>query len=274
MRFPQLPVFRISSSTADTLLGAMGVSLVDLFAAEAVSQAGPGWFTRQLDGAAVHMALALSEPQEVPVPAILGYLPGSDLNLAGELVVIFAHYDGLGTDPDGTIYPAVNHNASGTGILLEVARLWQEEDLDPRRPVLFVAWGAGSLDNPGARAFFDAEESFRHLPTTERLQPRAVFQLDYAGAGGDELTIHPGSNNILRDLISESAAEVGVSIAMDGETGGNLFDTHAPWVYLAWDNAPLSPDQDSFDRINAEKLRTYGELLTLSLAKVVRQSRY
>lgn len=178
--------------------------------------------------------------------------------------------------PDGTIYPAVNHNASGSAILLEVARLWQEEELDPRRPVLFVAWGAGSLDNPGARAFVDAEESFRHLPTTERLQPRAIFQLDYAGAGGDELFIHPGSNNILRELVSESAEEVGVAIAARGETGSGdaLFDSSAPWVYLAWDNAPLPPDQDSFDRIDAEKLRTYGELLALSLTKVVRQSRY
>ena len=276
MRFPQLPAFRISSSTADTILDAMDVSLVDLFAAEAVWQVGPGWFTRELDGAVVHMALELSEPQEVPVPTILGYLPGSDLNLASELVVIYAHYDGLGTDPDGTIFPAVNHNATGSSILLEVARLWQEEDLDPRRPVLFVAWGAGTLDNTGAKAFFDAEESFGHLPTTERLQPRAIFQLDYAGAGEDELAIHPGSNDILRELVSESAEEVGVAIAAGGETGsgGELFDSSAPWVYLAWDNGFLPPDQDSFDRIDPEKLRKYGELLTLSLAKVVRQSRY
>jgi peptide/nickel transport system permease protein len=282
MRFPQLPVYRISSSTADTILGAMGVPLVDLFAAEAVevtktpaSQSGPGWFTRELNGATVHMALDLSEAQEVAVPTILGYLPGSDLNLAGELVVVYAHYDGLGIDPDGTIYPAVNHNASGIGVMLEVARLWQEEELDPRRPVLFVAWGAGTLDNPGAQAFFDSAESFRHLPTTEELQPRAVFQLDYAGAGDDELFIHPGSNSILRELISESAAEVGVLLAESGEgSGGKAFDTHAPWVYLAWDNGSLSPEQDTFNRIEADKLRPYGELLALSLAKVVRQSRY
>jgi hypothetical protein len=106
------------------------------------------------------------------------------------------------------------------------------------------------------------------------LQPRAVFQLDYAGAG-DELFIHPGSNDILKELISESAAEAGVLLAESGEvSGGEAFDTRAPWVYLAWDNGPLPPDQDTFDRIEADKLRPYGELLALSLAKVVRQSRY
>ncbi len=275
MRSPQMPVFRISSNTADTILKAMDASLVELFDVKAATQTGPGWFTHPLDGATMHMALALSEPQEVEVPTVLGYLPGSDLNLAGELVVIYAHYDGLGVDPDGTLFPAANHNASGSSILLEVARLWQEEELDPRRPVLFIAWGAGMLDNARAKAFIDAEDSFRHLPGTERLRPRAVFQLDYAGAGGDELFIHPRSNNILRELISESAAAVGVAVAEGGEAGsGEGLATTAPWIYLAWDNASVPPDQDSFERIDVEKLRAYGEVLALSLAKVVRQSRY
>jgi Zn-dependent M28 family amino/carboxypeptidase len=207
---------------------------------------------------------------------VLGYLSGSDLSLASELVIIYAHFDGLGIDPDGTLYPAANHDASGVGVMLEMARLWQAESLDPRRPVLFVAWGAGSLFDPGARAFIDAEQSFFHLPTTERLHPRAVFQLDYAGAGGDTLFIHPDSNDKLTELVSESASEVGVVVRNNGETkiSSDMLDTTSPWVYLAWENESLPPDQDTFDNIDAEKLRTFGEVLALSLAKVVRQSRY
>ena len=224
---------------------------------------------------------------------VLGYLTGSDLNLAGELIVLIAHYDGLGIDPDGTLFPAANHNASGSGILLEMARLWQEENLDPRRPVLFVAWGAGSLDNPGAAAFLDSETSFSHLPTTERLRPRAIFQLDYAGAGGDELFIHPDSDIILSELMRETAVELDIPIAdpygavamPNAVVAGSVEAKAAPedyqmikskaaTTYLAWNNAPTPPHLDSFERIDAEKLRTYGELLALTLAKVVRQARY
>jgi peptide/nickel transport system permease protein len=275
MRSPQLPVFRIRSGTADAILSGLGTSLSSLMAADGRAAQGAGWFTRPLPGGTIHMAVTLEEPQETAVPTIVGYLPGSDLSLAGELVVIYAHYDGLGRDPDGTLYPAANHNASGSGILLEVARLWQEQELDPRRPVLFVAWGAGTLDDPGAEAFFEDEGSFRHLPATETLQPRAIFQLDYAGAGGAELFIHPGSNNILREVVRTSAEEAGLSIAQERDGAGYapLLVT-APWVYLAWDQAPVPADQDSFERIDAEKMRAYGELLALSLAKVVRQSRY
>ncbi len=276
MRFPQLPTFRISPHTADVILESIGFSRGDLLAMDVHSQSGPGWYSRDFNGITVHMSLDLSEPREVSVPTVLGYIPGSDLNLAGELVVIYTFYDGLGSDPDGTVYPAVNHNASGVGILLEVARLWQEENLDPRRPVLFVAWGAGSVDDRGAAAFIDSEQSLLHLPTTERLKSRAVFQLDYAGAGGDALFIDPGSSDILSSLISESAAELDVPVSASGAagSGSEVLDTSAPWVYLAWDGVAVPPDKDTVERIDGEKLQTYGEIVALALAKVVRQSRY
>ena len=65
--------------------------------------------------------------------------PGSDLDLGNEMVILFATYDGLGMEADGLVYPAANHNASGIGMLLELARLWQEQGLDARRTTMFVA---------------------------------------------------------------------------------------------------------------------------------------
>ncbi len=276
MRAPRLPIFRINDETAVSLLDTFGISRADLADSAAADQQGDGWYSRDLDGAAVQMKVELSEPELTAVPTVLGYLPGSDLNLADELVIIYAHFDGLGSDPDGTVFPAVNHNASGMGIMLETARLWQEQELEPRRPVLFVAWGAGTLDNSGGRAFVDAEQSFLHLPTTARLKTTAVFQLDYAGAGDDQLFIHPASNARLAELVKETAVEIGIEVVDGGETAvsSDMLDPRAPWVYFAWDNAPLPPDQDTLDHIDPEKLRSYGQLLALSLAKIVRQSRY
>ncbi len=277
MRTPRIPVMRIHPATADEILQGLDESEGARLSADNVTASGPGWFTRDLGGGTVHIALNLNEPQETTVPTVLGYRSGSDLSLAGELIVIIAHFDGLGQDPDGTLFPAANHNASGTAVILEIARLWQESDLDPRRPVLFVAWGGGSLENPGAAQFMDDEASYLHLPTTQRLSPRAVFQLDYAGAGGDEIYIHPGSNNILAELVAETAAELDLTLAEPGSEsrqGYELIDTQSAAVYFAWSEAPVPPGEDTFDRLDAEKLRSYGELVALTLAKVVRQSRY
>jgi Zn-dependent M28 family amino/carboxypeptidase len=62
---------------------------------------------------------------KVPAYNIVGYIPGSDPALAGEIVLLGAHYDHIGTVPpvegDG-IANGANDNASGTAMLLELAR--------------------------------------------------------------------------------------------------------------------------------------------------------
>lgn len=153
LRKPNIPIFRIRPSVASAIVEKSGGTMSDLFALGGeVNQSGPGWFTRDMS-AVVRMSLTLSEPQKVEVPCVLAYKTGSDFDLAGELVVLFASYDGLGMDPDGTVFPAANHDASGVGILLEMARLWQEQNLNARRSVLFAAWGGSQLDNSGVMDF-------------------------------------------------------------------------------------------------------------------------
>ena len=134
--------------------------------------------------------------------------------------------------------------------MLEVARLWQEQSLDPRRPVLFAAWGGGTLDNSGADSFLGAERSFLHLPTTTRLQTTAVFQIDNVGAGGDELFIHPNSSDRLTELLQETAGEINLVAASEFAqvpTYADMLQMRVPWVYLSWTDAEVSPEQDTLD---------------------------
>jgi Zn-dependent M28 family amino/carboxypeptidase len=249
-------------------------------------QEGPGWFAQDLP-VTVHMSLTLSEPQGVEIPCVLGYLPGSDYDLAGQLVVLYAPYDGLGIDPDGTTYPAVNHNASSVAVLLEMARLWQEQNLDARRSVMFVAWGGGQLQEPGAERFVRQSTNFRHLPTAVPNKPALLLQLEGVGAAGEsadgsvgELWIHPQSNRHLAELIEETAAEVGVPVAhgesnaFPGETERRMVTRRIPSIYLTWSDSDIAPNQDTLERIEPDRLRAVGEALALALTKVVRQTSY
>ena len=74
--------------------------------------------------ATVHMANQF-ERTTADARNVLGWLPGSDPAQDSRLVIIGAHYDHVGTDPDGTIYPGANDNASGVAVVLEIARLWK-----------------------------------------------------------------------------------------------------------------------------------------------------
>jgi hypothetical protein len=141
-----------------------------------------------------------SVPQAVETVNVLGWLPGSDPVLGQELVLLGAHYDHVGNDPDslacpegisgtadraeseacervtGALYLGANDDASGIAVLLEIARLWHETGYRPQRSVLFAAWGAQELGELGSR-YYIAHPSFP-LPGTV-----AMLQLDAVGGG-------------------------------------------------------------------------------------------
>ena len=85
------------------------------------------------------------------VKNVVGVLPGRG-PLAGQVVVLGAHYDHLGRgggamgslDPDsvGVIHNGADDNASGTAALLEAARLLRGRLHGDRRTIVFVAFTA------------------------------------------------------------------------------------------------------------------------------------
>jgi len=73
---------------------------------------------------------------------VLAMLPGSDSKLRSEAVLYTAHYDHLGIRPEmpgDNIYNGANDNATGCGILLELARAYSEAAARPRRSILFAS---------------------------------------------------------------------------------------------------------------------------------------
>ena len=84
---------------------------------------------------------------------VLGYIEGADPQLRNEVVVIGAHYDGQGrtgqadptrepaTDSD-QIWNSANDNATSIAAILEIARAIKAQRLQPKRSILFIAFGA------------------------------------------------------------------------------------------------------------------------------------
>ena len=73
---------------------------------------------------------------------VLAILPGSDRHVADEAVMYTAHYDHFGIRPDmpgDNIFNGANDNATGCGILLEIARAFGTAAQRPRRSILFAA---------------------------------------------------------------------------------------------------------------------------------------
>ena len=73
---------------------------------------------------------------------VIAMLPGADRKLKDEAVMYTAHYDHLGMRPDmsgDNIYNGANDNATGCGILLELANVFSLATQKSRRSILFTA---------------------------------------------------------------------------------------------------------------------------------------
>ena len=74
---------------------------------------------------------------------VLAMLPGADHNLKGEAVMYTAHYDHFGIRPEmpagNNIFHGAADNATGCGILLEVARAFSVAKDRPGRSIIFAA---------------------------------------------------------------------------------------------------------------------------------------
>jgi Zn-dependent M28 family amino/carboxypeptidase len=73
---------------------------------------------------------------------VVAMLVGSDRDLKNEAVMYTAHYDHLGIRPDmpgDNIYNGADDNATGCGILLELARAFSGSAQKPRRSIIFAS---------------------------------------------------------------------------------------------------------------------------------------
>jgi hypothetical protein len=71
---------------------------------------------------------------------VLGIVPGTDANLAHEVVVLTAHYDHLGIE-NGVVFNGADDDGSGTVALLEIAESFSQALKDgngPRRTILIM----------------------------------------------------------------------------------------------------------------------------------------
>ncbi len=165
-----LPTYRITNAIAEDLLAGTEYTLEELNQITELT----------LLAVQVRMTVSITE-REVEARNVLGLLPGTDPQFKGEVVIVSAHYDHMGIDPDGTIYNGANDNASGVAVVLEIARLWQAQGFQPKRSVLFVAWDAEEKRVVGATHY--VENPIFPLDLTA-----AVNNLDMAGIG-DQLVI-------------------------------------------------------------------------------------
>ncbi|WP_020470457.1 M20/M25/M40 family metallo-hydrolase [Zavarzinella formosa] len=95
--------------------------------------------------------------QKIISKNVIGVVEGSDPALKSEYVLFSAHWDHLGVRKSTTggeeVYHGALDNASGSAILLELARAWAAMDPKPKRSALFLATTAEESGLLGAHYY-------------------------------------------------------------------------------------------------------------------------
>ena len=123
---------------------------------------------------------------------VVALLPGSDPLLRDEYIVIGGHMDHNGLGKDGHLYAGADDNASGTAVVMELARHFAAQPERPKRSLLFVAFGGEEQGLRGSKYFA------YHLPVPAG-QIAAMLNFDMNGSGDGGASM--GGRNYLPRMI-------------------------------------------------------------------------
>ena len=270
MQEPTFPIIHVRPEAADRLLEGSGYAVADLRGVVTDLKAldsEQGWCTVPVP-VRLRARVKLSEPEEITGYNVLAILPGSDISLDKEALLLSTHYDMPEPDPDGP-FLAASDGPAGVGIVLEMARLWQSEEFRPRRTVLFGAWAGGYFSISGASTYQKRPSPYKSLSR------RAVVHLESVGSGGEVLLLSTGTGGML-SLLERSSGVIGVPTQQRAtRTHSYCEELDSGAVVLSWESAP-DPfrGDDTLENLSLERLGQVGEIVNLALITASRQYHY
>jgi Zn-dependent M28 family amino/carboxypeptidase len=213
----------------------------------------------------VQVSVTTEEEEEVEARNVLGIIPGSDPEVGSDVIVVGAHYDHLGRDPDGEIYRGANDNASGVAVLLEIARLWQEQGCTPARSILFAAWDAEEMGLLGSRHFVSTADAFNVISNLNMDMLGVGEQLEFDGVG------------TLATQLRAAADTYGITSTLTPEQGGSdhvsFREARIPASVLGWQpDFNLHTVHDQASAIEPALIREAGMVSSHALSAAAQET--
>lgn len=150
---------------------------------------------------------------------VIGMLEGSDPKLKDQAIVYSAHYDhlGVGVPVEGdNIYNGALDNASGTALLIELARVFAESTVKPPRSIIFLSVTAEERGLKGSE-YYGLHPSVPAKQTMINLNYDGISMLgettDVVMTGADRTSIFPMVQEVTKamnvSIVPEEHPEAG-----------------------------------------------------------------
>jgi len=217
------------------------------------------------------------EPTTATALNVVGLLPARDKS-ATEYVVVGAHYDHLGHGSKNSrapgvraIHPGADDNASGTALLLDVARRMRALPRPPARNILFIAFGAEEIGAIGSRYWVEH-------PPVPLSSINGMVNADMVGRLRDDKLVVDGMGTAAAwpEIVKKANEGLNLSLNLGAEGFGasdhmSFTAARVPVAFLftgVHDDYHLP--SDTADKINAEgeeRVATFAARLALALAE-------
>jgi len=189
---------------------------------------------------------------------IIGKIEGSDED-AGYLI-ISGHMDHVGQGANGKYFPGALDNASGTAMMMELARVIKSQRNSPEKTVLFIGWNAEENGIQGSNYY--VENPIYPLDRTEVINIDCIGGIDV-----DEIVFESSGDygNILKNKMYQYAEDLDIKAR---ESYGEYGSDHGPFLsknvpaVMVYDNYEnIHMYEDDIKNISIENLENVGRVL-------------
>ena len=256
-----IPTLVITEAVANELMAPSGKRVSDERASVNARRSDPTAPPSGFDIATtVRVSVSLTSVHDVEAINVVGLLRASDDAGGKRAVLVGGHLDGVGTDPDGSVFQAANDNASGPAVTIEVARALVADRSSLTHSVVFVAF-AGEEEG-----FFGSEFYVAQTATTPgRVESLiAMINLDVIGCCSDTLLVSNETPDLQRK-VRDTATSLGIASQSTGGGGSDQTSfarRRVPSVFIGFSDFILHVYADRPTVVEAGRLKKAGDVVT------------
>jgi hypothetical protein len=219
--------------------------------------------------------LKLTAPTLTPVAAdnVIGLLKGSDPLLSRQYVLVTAHYDHLGVNGQGEVFPGANDDGSGTVSLIEIAKALAALRPHPRRSIVFIAFFGEEEGSLGSR-YYACHPVFALAQTVADLNLEQVGRTDSStGPQMSNASLTGFDYSSITGTLQRAGALTGVRVYRTPgseeyflRSDNATFAEHgipAPTIVVAFDFADYHATGDTWPKIDYGNLAKVDRMIAL-----------
>lgn len=194
--------------------------------------------------------------KRVLIKNVIGVIEGRNKNLPP--IILSAHFDNVGYDSDGKIYPGALDNASGTAFIMECARVLKSME-KPKRTIIFIAFNGNKIDHLGSKIFLE----------NPSLNIKGAYCINFDMIGSSKDIPISISYSLKKDELAMEMESIAKANSIECSILEDEFSDHLSFNLLGLNSVTFSNKDlekthtiyDNIDNINSDNLKYFVIML-------------